>query len=48
MNPRVKEVEPLDNHRLLLTFTNEEKALFDVLKYLEHKFWSRGITKVTS
>ena len=40
MNPRVKEVEPLDNYRLLLTFTNNEKAIFDVSKYLEHKFWS--------
>jgi len=30
MNPRVKEVEPLENHKLLLTFTNEERRIFDV------------------
>jgi hypothetical protein len=40
MNPRVKDVKPLDNYMLLLTFTNEEKALFDVSKYLDYKYWS--------
>lgn len=40
MNPRVNDVQPLDDYKLLLTFTNGEKALFDVSKYLEHKFWS--------
>lgn len=40
MNPRVNDVQPLDEYKLLLTFTNGEKVLFDVSKYLEHKFWS--------
>ena len=30
MNPRVREVEPLENHKLLLTFTNDERRIFDV------------------
>jgi hypothetical protein len=34
MNPRVKEVQILDNYRLLLTFTNDEKKVFDVKPYL--------------
>jgi hypothetical protein len=40
MNPRVKDVQILDNYRLLLTFTNNEKKVFDVKPYL-----STGIFK---
>lgn len=34
MNPRVKDVKILENYRLLLTFTNDEKKIFDVQPYL--------------
>ena len=34
MNPRVKHVQILDNYRLLLTFANNEKKIFDVKPYL--------------
>ena len=49
MNPRVREVEPLENHKLLLTFTNDERRIFDVeplinerkrFKELENQFFS--------
>ena len=35
MNPRVKEVKPIQNFRLLLEFTNGETKSFDVKPYLE-------------
>ena len=41
MYPRIEEVEPLDNYKLLLTFTNGEKGIFDVTKYLQDKFWAK-------
>jgi len=31
----IKDVKPLDNYFLLLTFENEEEKLFDVKPYLE-------------
>jgi hypothetical protein len=34
MNPFVESVEPQDNYRLLLTFENGEKRIFDVKPYL--------------
>jgi hypothetical protein len=34
MNPRLKSVIPLSGHRLLLTFDNAERRLFDVKPYL--------------
>ena len=34
MNPRVKEVKPIARYKLLLTFTNNEKKVFDVKPYL--------------
>jgi hypothetical protein len=34
MNPRVKEVHPLENYRLLLVFTNDERKVFDIKPYL--------------
>ena len=35
MNPYVKSVEPRDHYRLLLTFENGEKRIFDVKPYLD-------------
>ena len=35
MNPRVRRVHPLPGHRLLLTFTNGEKGVFDCRPLLE-------------
>ena len=29
MNPRVKEVIPTDDYKLILTFKNEEKGIYD-------------------
>lgn len=34
MNPRVKEVFPLDDYKLRLVFTNGEVKLFDAKPYL--------------
>jgi len=34
---RVRSVRPLDNYKLLLTFTNDEKKIFDMTPYLEFK-----------
>lgn len=39
MYPRVKKVEVLNDYKLLLTFTNDEKRIFDVSAYLEDEFW---------
>ena len=35
MNPRVKEVYPIENYKVLTIFQNGEKKIFDVSKYLE-------------
>lgn len=35
MNPRVKEVYPLNNFELRLIFSNGEERIFDVKPYLE-------------
>jgi len=40
MKPRVKNVKPMDEYQLLLTFTNNEIGIFDVSKYLSDNFWS--------
>ena len=34
------EVKPLEQHRLLITFDNKEKRLFDVAPYLADKFFA--------
>lgn len=34
MNPRIKEVRILKEYSLMLTFTNNEKKIFDVKPYL--------------
>ncbi len=35
MNPSVKNVEPLDNYKLKLLFTNGDLKIFDVSPYLD-------------
>ena len=35
MNPRVKSVQALTGHQLELTFTNDERRLFDLTPYLQ-------------
>ncbi len=39
MNPRIKEVYPLENYKVLTIFQNGEKKIFDVEKYLEMEFF---------
>ena len=41
MYPRVKDVQPTDNYKLLLTFTNNEVKIFDVEPYLEKGFFKQ-------
>ena len=35
MNPQVRQVCPLENHQLKLTFENGEQRIFDARPYLE-------------
>lgn len=35
MNPKIKHVEPTDNHTLIATFDNDEIREFDVKPYLD-------------
>jgi Protein of unknown function (DUF2442) len=35
MNPRIKAVVTLENHELLLNFSNGEQRVFDVKPYLD-------------
>jgi len=35
MNPRVKNVKPTSDYQIILTFTNDEKKIFDVKPYLD-------------
>ena len=39
MNPRVKEVKVLENYKLLLTFKNGEKRIYDAKKLLGYDFY---------
>jgi hypothetical protein len=55
MNPYVKDLTPLPNHRLLLTFENGETRIFDVTLYLERGVFQRikhfglfGLAKVVA
>jgi hypothetical protein len=34
MNPRIKEVYPIENYQLRLVFTNGEEKIFDIKPYL--------------
>ncbi len=40
MNPKVKQVEPTDNHTLVVTFENDEIREFDVNPYLDKGIFS--------
>ena len=39
MEPRVLQVQPLDNFLLYLTFSNQEKKIFDVKPYLNKEIF---------
>jgi len=41
MYPRVKNVKAIDEYKLLLTFTNGEKKVFDVKPYLDKGFFKQ-------
>jgi hypothetical protein len=41
MYPRIKDVKPTDDYKLLLTFTNDEVKIFDVTPYLEKGFFKQ-------
>lgn len=41
MNPRVKHVQPLENFRLKLTFSNDEQRIFDASSYLTYPAFKR-------
>ena len=38
--PVLKEVTPLDDYRLLLTFDRDEKRMYDFKPNLSHKYYS--------
>jgi len=55
MNPYVKNLTPLPNYRLLLSFENGETRIFDVTPYLERGVFQRikhpdlfGLAKVVA
>ncbi len=39
MNPRLKEVEVLEDYQLLLTFKNGEKRIYDAKKLFQYDFF---------
>ena len=39
MNPRIKNVEVLENYKLLLTFKNGEKKIYDARNILKFDFY---------
>ena len=39
MNPRVRDVKPQTDYRLLLTFTNGEVKVFDMKPYLNYNMF---------
>lgn len=41
MNPYITAVQPLENHELLLTFTNGEQRVFDIKPYLDKGVFKR-------
>ena len=41
MYPRVKDVKPTDDYKLILTFTNDEVKVFDVTPYLDKVFFKQ-------
>ena len=41
MYPRVKDVKPTNDYKVILTFTNDEVKIFDVTPYLEKGFFKQ-------
>jgi len=41
MYPRIKDVQPTDDYKLILTFTNGETKIFDVTPYLDKGFFKQ-------
>jgi len=41
MYPRVKDVKPTDDYKLVLTFTSGETKIFDVTPYLDKGFFKQ-------
>jgi hypothetical protein len=41
MYPKIKDVKPTDDYKLILTFTNDEVKVFDVTPYLEKGFFNQ-------
>ena len=41
MYPRVKDVKPVDDYKLILHFTNGETRIFDVTPYLNKGFFKQ-------
>ena len=41
MYPRVKDVKPTDDYKIILTFTNGETKIFDVTPYLDKGFFKQ-------
>ncbi len=37
MRPRAIDVKPMNNYKLIITFSNNEKKIFDVTPYLKYK-----------
>jgi hypothetical protein len=47
MNPYVKHVRPLNDHRLEVTFENGERRIFDVKPYLQRGVFVRLQNRAT-
>ncbi len=41
MNPRVKDVKPQDDYKILLTFENGELKIFDMKPYINKGFFKQ-------
>ena len=41
IRPRAIDVKPLDNYRLLLTFDNQERKIFDVKPYIRGSWFGQ-------
>jgi len=41
MHPRIKNVKPTDDYKLILIFANDEVRIFDVAPYLDKGFFKQ-------
>ena len=41
MYPRVKDVKPIEEYKIVLTFTNDEVKIFDVSPYINKGFFKQ-------